>query len=506
MPVLDLLVVGITSGASLLFSIVVISMLADKYESSKLTSFVAILGLTLCTIFVSLIPIDIYNVSSAIDPDTGARTDFYDEAIERADVIKTIYNISFIVILCYIFFLVPFAYFWFEEDDFDISNKTRFFATLKYTVFSILAFVFLFILGALFQSSDSDSTVDWLKKLLDGHSSFDSAVLFASTVCACIGACFFACYSSYGLASLPIALISTLCKKENKEDMLMRQDLEAELALASDKRRVLLSTKAPSRKVRAVEKRQESLREQLSLTRRKVKESSKVLRIMSPFFGLLGLGAVTVSLVVVVSYCTTVVDQVSNHDELSRYVVSAPRVVNPLDAILNWGVPYFPLNVLFLAVIVVYLVISTIFSVCRLGIRILCVKLYRVRIKRTTPQGLLLLVVVVLSSSLCISLYSTSLAPSYVSFGTQVYKNETSGELIPCSLSVLNTTDCLLSQIGVINGVSTVAFPLFSSVYFYCSIVFIALFVITLLWVILRRSCCGYSDDDADSDDEEFIA
>ncbi|KAL0234929.1 hypothetical protein GEMRC1_001511 [Eukaryota sp. GEM-RC1] len=504
---LEWIVIVSTGAGSFLLSTLIVSLFSDKYERSKLTSLTCIIGLTLCMTFVSLIPIDIYNISSGLDPSTGERTAFFEESLERAQFIHFLYSSFFFSILIYIFILVPFSYFWFEEDDFNLTTKERFMAALKYTIFSILAFVSLFFIGALLQTSSADDTVDWIKKLFEGHGRFDNGVIFAIGATTTVGLFSWIFYTAYGLSGFPLALLSTLCIPSDNSTEFQRKDLEGELSLIKDKKKALASVRGLSgsgkRDLKQLGKKEEMLREQLTKLPKSV-TSSVVFKTLSPFFGLIGIVLLILTVVVIVSYTTSLIDVLRSHNEYGEYVVAIPVISNIIDTIMQWSVPYFPLNVIILAVIALHILTCTVYAVATLGIRIICIKLYRFKLKSSFPQGMLLMSVLFVCSALCFTILSSYMSPQYISFGNQVYKNETSEELVSCGVVVINSTDCQMSQISSVFNLISVAFPLFGMSYFYGSFLFVVIFALSLFWIILRKCCCGSQDED-DSEDEFLL-
>ncbi|KAL0221061.1 hypothetical protein RCL1_000915 [Eukaryota sp. TZLM3-RCL] len=500
----EYIVLGAASLCTLLFSIFVVSLFRHRYESSRLASTVTVLGLTLCLVLVLLIPVDVYNVSMGIDSSTGERTEFFQESLIRAPFIKLAYHITFASALVYIFVLAPFSYFFWEEDELDISRSSQFFAALKYTVFTLVIAVALLVLGTLLKTNSPDEAADWLKELLKGQSRVDLAILFATSALSCFAVILWVLYCPYGLAALPLALLSSLCKPKRVEDDMM-DELKAELAVAKDVKRSLQARSRNSgvnnKALKNAERRELLLSKQLKETK-ETAPPVKILTVLAPFFGLLGLLCLVFTLVIVVSYATTLVEMLSRHDDLSKFVVSVPRILNPLDFVLTKVSSNFYLSIITLTIVAFYLLVCLLYSVSQQGVRIICIKIYKFTLGKTSPQGLLLTSVFIVLCLFSFTVASTSIAPTYISFGSQTFYNSTVETVQPCYLGVVNTTDCQLTQIGTLVTIMSNLLPSMSSlVFLYSGVGFCIMFVVSLMWVVLRRCCCG----DKEEEDDDFM-
>jgi LMBR1 domain-containing protein 1 len=73
--------------------------------------------------------------------------------------------------------------------------------------------------------------------------------------------------------------------------------------------------------------------------------------------------------------------------------------------------------------------------------------MYDIKKKSTAPQGLLLAAVILMFSILALNMEITTLAPNYASFGSQMYRNTTTGEVKSCSLNAPPSL-CTMTEIG----------------------------------------------------------
>jgi LMBR1 domain-containing protein 1 len=86
--------------------------------------------------------------------------------------------VLYILIMVFMFILIPFAYFYYEADDEDATLKTRILGGCKYTSFLIVIFVVLLIIGGLLKSHkpDTDFNIEdkksieiWVTALFDNN-------------------------------------------------------------------------------------------------------------------------------------------------------------------------------------------------------------------------------------------------------------------------------------------------------------------------------------------------
>lgn len=82
------------------------------------------------------------------------------------------------LITLFSFFLIPFAYFFYEEYDEDESIKDRIFGALKYTSFFIVISILLLVFGLFLKPNTKSGPkidLDWFRKLLLESSKFSFA-------------------------------------------------------------------------------------------------------------------------------------------------------------------------------------------------------------------------------------------------------------------------------------------------------------------------------------------
>ena len=100
----------------------------------------------------------------------------------------------------------------------------------------------------------------------------------------------------------------------------------------------------------------------------------------------------------------------------------------------------FPLDLIALAALVLFLFWTSLFAVGSIGVRIACVLLYRVSPGATSPQALLLVAVLMQLVGFMLCLQLPALLPQYATFGAQTFA-AADGTRRPCSLQSAAATD-----------------------------------------------------------------
>jgi LMBR1 domain-containing protein 1 len=105
-----------------IFALVVLAIIAcstvfvwcfkDSKEWALVPSLVTISGLSIILLCSFLIPVDIFTVSQTENPTVYALA------------VRVLYYISYLTLLVFAFALIPFAYFFYEEDDTDVRRMT----------------------------------------------------------------------------------------------------------------------------------------------------------------------------------------------------------------------------------------------------------------------------------------------------------------------------------------------------------------------------------------------
>jgi LMBR1 domain-containing protein 1 len=179
---------------------------SDPCDRHPLATGVTVLSLTATLLVVLMLPLDVFAVSAG-QLDLGAIR-------MRLDALERIYDGLYVLLLSFAFGAVPFAYFYVEEDDSDISGErsraAKAFGALRCTLVVVSALVLLLLAGLLVRPSapPTPSSLDsaWLRQLLDTQHGGMSVLNFAVAVLAAGGALVWLVYTAHGLVMLPASL------------------------------------------------------------------------------------------------------------------------------------------------------------------------------------------------------------------------------------------------------------------------------------------------------------
>lgn len=114
-------------------------------------------------------------------------------------------------------------------------------------------------------------------------------------------------------------------------------------------------------------------------------------------------------------------------DYMRGYTKVAPRIINPFDLTFTKAATVFPIDYILVVVLVYYLVLATISGVKKMGVRFCHLQMYKIRPRRTVPQGLLFLAFIIVFVILAMNVLLLTLAPRYVTYGHQHYVTLPSG-------------------------------------------------------------------------------
>jgi hypothetical protein len=114
----------------------------------------------------------------------------------------------YILLLIFAFLLLPFSYFYFEDSSEDSNVRTRTCSALKYTAGFLIFFLILLALGLVLKKGQQDDTSDWRDKLSNDFTGAEAILSFCIGCLACFGLCAYVVYAAYGLARMPLKLMS----------------------------------------------------------------------------------------------------------------------------------------------------------------------------------------------------------------------------------------------------------------------------------------------------------
>jgi LMBR1 domain-containing protein 1 len=495
---------------TVLMSYAFVKRYAHSQETSCMTSCPSATSLCTTLFCLLLIPVDIYVVSY----DLLADGNHADLALvnQGADLILTLYYSLYGLMLFCGFFLMPFAYFYFEEESEDENNWTRICGAAKYTLGFVVVFAVLLILGLVLKKNQAHASVDWVKDLSDGLTNVEGMLFFAIGILSVFGMLGWITYGAYGLASAPVEMArgrkSQGCcgKRDPKES----SELDKNLRIVEESQRFLRASNRERdesawpaedrKKIQQLKKEEKSLKEKsgssMSLNQDEEEGDcwSTCWNLCAPFRCVLAILFGLASLFVVISFVLSSIDMLVNSKcgAACGYRVESPEIQNPSDVALSALSQYFPMDFILFGFIACYLFVSSIHGLVMIGVRILCWKLYSMPPRRTQPHAVLMGSWMIMFVVLTLNMQILTFAPQYATFGNQFYYNQTlSASKLDCTLevSIHNHTKgdfCKMTQIARIINTINVQTPFVGVVLFFANLAFVGFYCLFSLVAIFK--------------------
>ncbi|EGG17676.1 LMBR1-like conserved region-containing protein [Cavenderia fasciculata] len=502
---------GVCIVVILALNYLIVKYYSDKHEAEKLTTVVAVLGLTITLLCLFIIPVDILNVSTMSDQGGNVTLSTSDINF-RNDSIRIIYYVLYALILGFALVLIPFAYFYFEEYDEGLTTCQRVYAGCKYTTFLIVFMVVLLIVGAFIRPGsskpvDNQNVKDWIQDEIMNQNAAEASLMFAIACLTLLGFIVWISYTAYGLSAMPMGLIKG--KRRVSDD---RDQIDSDLSKTRERVGFLSSKNASGKNMSSrdeanlslLQSRERALQRRSSRLDGSEKGIKKILVIFRPFSFIFGFVFLLVSFLIVISIVLSIIDKLTSSvcGSSCGFLTTYPKLKNPVDLLLSLLAPYFPLDFIILGLLITFVYFSTLAGIVRIGIRFIWIKMYEFLPRRTAPQGLLMATVLLMLANLCMNVQILTLAPRYGMFGTQVWFNATSQAVSPCSLDAPPNA-CQMTQIGVLSSRIQMGTSFFGIVYYYATWVFVGTFLIGLVVSLIRKrqsNVVAYRDDS----DEDF--
>jgi len=233
----------------------------------------------------------------------------------------------------------------------------------------------------------------------------------------------------------------------------------------------------------------------------------RVLHVLVPFRWAIGVGMMSMSLLVVVSLLLTLVDRLVHSDcgWNCGYTLKERRIFNPADEIFLHLSHIFPVDFMVLGVFVLYIFTASVFGIVSLGIRILCFSMYALRTRKSMPQALLVLCNVMSYILLALCMALLTIAPNYTAFGSQTVTSN-DGSLGRCSLERRDfVRSCQVSVISAFFTRIAIAMPFFSVAYFFANWAFIFVFICVFARCLLCQQRQPFMDELPEECEEEEL-
>jgi len=483
----------------LLMSYIIYHYFADPHESYCLAVVTVVMSFTVSILCALLIPVDIYVISEG---------DITSESLHvtiSQDHVRSAYMALFVLLLFLAFCLVPHAYFYGEEKgcNFDEKmDKDLCLKALRSTAFFLGFILILLVVGLNFRPGHTESldkvwtseehAARWANDLLDVQHNGLNAISFSIGCLTCIGVVGWVFYTAYGMAAMPF---DWLRGKQSATEQ--RQDLESSIAAIREKYRVIQSKYSAREdgsvdlsRMKAVDRKELNRlqREHKNLMQHNYKLQEieqragavipKLLQCLVPFRWMIGMGMMSISLLVVVSLFLSLLDRLlySPCGWTCGFTIKERRIFNPADEMLLRLSRIFPVDFVVLGVFVLYIFATSVFGIVCLGIRVLCFNMYSLRTRKSMPQALLVLCNVMAYILLALCMALLTIAPNYTSFGSQQIPAADGSQGWCSALKQDARSGCQVSVISAFFQRIAIAMPLFSIAYFFANWAFIAVF------------------------------
>eukprot|EP00164_Ancoracysta_twista_P002856 GFYU01003801.1.p1 GENE.GFYU01003801.1~~GFYU01003801.1.p1 ORF type:complete len:498 (-),score=15.65 GFYU01003801.1:709-2202(-) len=483
---------GVVILVLLVFSGLVVRHYADLHEDMLMPRVVTVLSLTSSLLGILVVPLDIYNVSNVV-PNID----------ERNEEIKLMYYIMYGVILLFAFFVIPLSYFYYEEEDEEISVCERVTTALKYTLGFLLSVAILVVIGVFLKPERKGDREEWIKRLVSDQGKGDSSITFTVACVATLGIIGWIFYTGYGLSSFPVSLM----KGKRGQGWDERVDISADLARVRERIRAIQSKysrtgQKMSRRDKAELDRMRQIERTLNLRNARANSSSgawsKIGAMLQPFKFVGGAMSFVLSLFLVVSLMLTTVDKAINSRCGARcgFAIESPQIFNPFDQLLLQMSEVFPVDYLILTAVVLFLFVGTMAGILRMGVRFGWILLYKIKPRATPPQALLLMAFLLTFIILQIGMSVLTMAPQYATFGNQMIP----GTQHRCTLA---STECNMSQIATFYNRIGVNMSFFGVLFYYSNWVFLGMFFVwTLVALFSSRRRSGGTSNFSSSDSD----
>lgn len=430
------------------FAFVYMRRYRSPYESNLLSFSTSVWSLFIILITTALSPIDIF-IASQMKNSNGTFKDWAMNLTTRADIEQGVlygyYSLYALVFFC-IFFVLPFVYFYFEESSEDeLENNDRCCNAFKYTfVFVVFALVLL-MTGAFvpLQALPATNSTEWekIKIIFDKfvENKGEDAISMVLSVLSSLGILNLIFYTGFGISTWPIGLIRGQRSARKQYEEIQERQLISQIQINALREREMMGR---------LNQREMQLMNELESVQRGIQQREtlvgdhrrsflyKCRYLIRPIEILVGVCGLALSLLIWVSLLLTNVDKALHTTGFKMgFVLSKRTLFNPMDYVLVNLQQVYPLDYILFLVITWFLILCTFSGIRNLGIRICFILMYRLKPKRTVPQGLLLTCAILMLTTLGINILFFCISPEYVTFGNQHYINNTNSTNVSISRS-----------------------------------------------------------------------
>ncbi|XP_013380006.1 probable lysosomal cobalamin transporter [Lingula anatina] len=506
---------------TLIFSALYIRLHRSKTDSERSSTITSVLAVAVALLTSALVPVDIFLVAFMKDPD-GKFKEWAESNVTRQEVETSVlytYYTMYALITFFLFFALPFVYFYYEEKEDENPGKKRFCSAFLYTL------VFLFIAGVLLlvgafapvKTAPDANLTEWkrLEFLFKDLATNDGEDALSFLICSLtlIGLLGLMIYTAYGMTAWPVNLI-----RGTRGASTELSEVSMNRARRSDQIEAIRNKYGAGRRISARDRRQiESLEDEEHLLERQERHlqaeanncCSKCLKILRPLEMIAGIVFFLVALLIFLSLLLTNIDKaMHSYGWRMGYALPHRTLPNPLDIVLVFSQQVFPLDYILMAGVIMYFFFCSMAGIHDIGIWFFWIKMYKIRPRKTRPQGLLMMCFLLMLIVLATNVIIYELTPQYSMYGSQHYVAN-STKVTMCSTSAPEG-DCVMTRFTTLLTRFFYKVWFFGACYYWAGWVFLAVIPLSFVISLCRRRKSSINgqveEDDFDSDEELLSA
>lgn len=439
----------------IIFSVYYVRKYTNPENAIRSTTITAILSLVIALMTSSLLPIDIFIVTS-MKYQNGTFKEWAENATIRDhfenQVLFSYYSLYSIIFL-FIFIIIPFMYFYFEENENSFFDSNPFMTALKYTMLFVIVAAFLLLIGAFVPlrpgpdpENRNETWIDKFKNIIDvlGRNRGEDALSMVLSILTVIGVTNVAIYTAYGMFSWPVGFMKGTKSARDQLQEIEDRHLNNTFNINSLREKLRttghLTDKEMSRLRRLEEQERINTLEERFIVAYRSSFFYRLRFLFRPIQIAFGSFILVISILIWISLFITNMDKAFHSLGIKMgYALVNSTFPNPMDLLLTEIQSVYPLDYILIIILIFSFVMYTISGFKHIGIRVLGIKLYKIVPRRTPPQGVLMLFALVMLTILGINILFYSAFPQYATYGRQYYStvvaNSTEHSIVRCSLS-----------------------------------------------------------------------
>lgn len=405
--------------------------------------------------------------------------------------------------------VLPFLHFY---NDLTVSNsETRFWNAIKSTTWFFFLAASLILIGAFLPTkikTNNGNDPDHQEFIIK-FNQIQDAVNLVITFITCAGFINLIFYTASGIISWPLGLVlgNSKLSKRISEINERKNELTLYISMLRDKRRYGTLSDRESQALTRSESELETLeREEAALTEYSSTWVYKARMLIRPSQIIVGTLTGLLSLLLVCNLVIVNIDRLLNGSgSKDGYLLKKVTLFNPIDYIFIYIHNIMLIGPMPLLLIECFLVVCTISGIRNLGLWLFVTKIFKVKVGRTQPQALIFFCCTIMLAILSCSILFFSIAPTYVTFGSQYYqtKGANSTEVLPCSLDSPSNA-CLKTRSSTLILAMLSQVWLFGAVFYWMSWLFVLVSFVSLIAYSIRGRRDARHSLLSQSDEDEF--